>query len=110
MIWNLGSINADNFYLLPHLPGPGETISALNFRQGLGGKGANMSVAAARAGTRVMHVGALGADGGWALPRWSNVVLPGYWRCGATPPRFFGRMAAITPPPSIRTPSSTASS
>ncbi|MFG6559080.1 ribokinase [Sulfitobacter sp. 1A15299] len=69
MIWNLGSINADNFYLLPHLPGPGETISALNFRQGLGGKGANMSVAAARAGTRVMHVGALGADGGWALER-----------------------------------------
>ncbi|MFG6528254.1 ribokinase, partial [Sulfitobacter sp. M23508] len=38
-------------------------------RQGLGGKGANMSVAAARAGTRVMHVGALGADGGWALER-----------------------------------------
>ena len=28
-----------------------------------------MSVAAARAGTRVMHVGALGADGGWALER-----------------------------------------
>lgn len=69
MIWNLGSINADNFYLLPHLPAPGETISARNFRQGLGGKGANMSVAAARAGTRVMHVGALGADGGWALER-----------------------------------------
>ncbi|MFG6529289.1 MULTISPECIES: ribokinase [unclassified Sulfitobacter] len=69
MIWNLGSINADNFYLLAHLPGPGETISARNFRQGLGGKGANMSVAAARAGTRVMHVGALGADGGWALER-----------------------------------------
>ena len=69
MIWNLGSINADNFYLLPHLPAPGETISARNFRQGLGGKGANMAVAAARAGTRVMHVGALGADGGWALER-----------------------------------------
>ncbi|MEM5541351.1 ribokinase [Sulfitobacter sp. AS92] len=69
MIWNLGSINADNFYLLPHLPGPGETISARDFRQGLGGKGANMSVAAARAGTRIMHVGALGADGGWALER-----------------------------------------
>ncbi|MEX3316186.1 ribokinase [Sulfitobacter sp. PS-8MA] len=69
MIWNLGSINADNFYLLPHLPGPGETIAARDFRQGLGGKGANMSVAAARAGTRVMHIGALGADGGWALER-----------------------------------------
>lgn len=69
MIWNLGSINADNFYYLRHLPAPGETIAAHDFRQGLGGKGANMSVAAARAGTRVMHVGALGADGGWALER-----------------------------------------
>ena len=69
MIWNLGSINADNFYFLSHLPNPGETIAALDFRHGLGGKGANMSVAAARAGTRVMHIGALGADGGWALER-----------------------------------------
>tara|TARA_R110002049_G_scaffold44333_6_gene130289 strand:- start:146812 stop:147687 length:876 start_codon:yes stop_codon:yes gene_type:complete len=69
MIWNLGSINADNFYQLPHLPGPGETIAALDFRQGLGGKGANMSVAIARAGARVMHIGALGADGAWALQR-----------------------------------------
>jgi len=69
MIWNLGSINADNFYLLSHLPAAGETIAARDFRQGLGGKGANMSVAAARAGTRVMHIGALGADGGWALER-----------------------------------------
>ena len=69
MIWNLGSINADNFYFVSHLPGAGETIAALEFRQGLGGKGANMSVAAARAGTRVMHIGALGADGGWALER-----------------------------------------
>ena len=69
MIWNLGSINADNFYRLPHLPGPGETIAATDFRQGLGGKGANMSVAAARAAARVMHIGALGRDGTWALER-----------------------------------------
>ena len=69
MIWNLGSINADNFYYLRHLPGPGETITAREFRQGLGGKGANMSVAAARAGTRVMHIGAVGKDGKWAKDR-----------------------------------------
>jgi len=69
MIWNLGSINADNFYLLPHLPGPGETIAATQLKQGLGGKGANMSVAAARGAARVMHIGALGADGAWALER-----------------------------------------
>lgn len=69
MIWNLGSINADRFYRLPHLPGPGETIAATDFQQGLGGKGANMSVAAARAAARVMHIGALGHDGAWALER-----------------------------------------
>ncbi len=69
MIWNLGSINADNFYYLRHLPAPGETIAAHDFRQGLGGKGANMSVAAARAGTRVMHIGAVGPDGKWAVER-----------------------------------------
>lgn len=69
MIWNLGSINADNFYQVPHFPGPGETLAATRFDQGLGGKGANMSVAAARAGARVMHIGAVGADGTWALER-----------------------------------------
>lgn len=67
MIWNLGSINADNLYYLRHLPKPGETITAEDFRQGLGGKGANMSVAAARAGARVMHIGAVGPDGKWAV-------------------------------------------
>ena len=69
MIWNLGSINADNFYAVPHLPGPGETLTASRFHQGLGGKGANMSVAAARAGARVEHIGAVGPDGKWAKDR-----------------------------------------
>ena len=69
MIWNLGSINADNFYHLSHLPAPGETIAATRFHQGLGGKGANMSVAAARAAARVSHIGAVGPDGKWAVER-----------------------------------------
>ena len=69
MIWNLGSINADNFYYLPHLVAPGETLSADQFQQGLGGKGANMSVACARAGARVSHIGAIGPDGKWAVDR-----------------------------------------
>ncbi len=69
MIWNVGSINADNLYYLRHLPAPGETIAAHDYRQGLGGKGANMSVAAARAGARVMHIGAVGPDGKWAIDR-----------------------------------------
>ncbi len=69
MIWNLGSINADNFYHVPHLPGPGETLAATEFYQGLGGKGANMSVAAARAAAHVGHIGAVGSDGKWAVDR-----------------------------------------
>lgn len=68
-IYNLGSINADNVYRVPHLPGPGETLAATGVSQGLGGKGANMSVAAARAAARVVHIGAVGADGRWAADR-----------------------------------------
>lgn len=68
-IWNLGSINADFIYTLPHLPAPGETLAATQRQLCLGGKGANMSVAAARAGARVHHIGAVGADGRWAVER-----------------------------------------
>jgi len=69
MIWNLGSINIDNFYEVPHLPLPGETLAATGFGFGLGGKGANMSVAAARAAARVSHIGAVGANGRWTRER-----------------------------------------
>ena len=68
-IYNLGSINLDHFYQLPRLPTPGETVATGGYNAGLGGKGANQSVAAARAGARVLHVGAIGEDGDWALQR-----------------------------------------
>lgn len=68
-IWNLGSINADMVYAVPHLPGPGETLAASGMERFLGGKGANMSVAAARAGSHVRHIGAVGPDGRWAIDR-----------------------------------------
>lgn len=68
-IFNLGSINADLVYRVPHLPAPGETLAATSFSRGLGGKGANMSVAAARAAARCVHIGAVGADGAWAAQR-----------------------------------------
>lgn len=68
-IFNLGSINADLFYHLPHLPAPGETLASTRFHRGLGGKGANMSVAAARAAAHVVHIGAVGEDGRWAVER-----------------------------------------
>ena len=69
MIWNLGSINADYFYHVPHIPHPGQTLAASDFRKGLGGKGANQSVAMARAGAKVAHIGAIGADGAWMRTR-----------------------------------------
>lgn len=68
-VWTLGSINADNFYRVPHIPAPGETLAATALTTGLGGKGTNMSVAAARAGAVVHHIGAVGPDGGWAVDR-----------------------------------------
>ena len=68
-IFNLGSINADLFYRLPHLPAPGETLAATSHFSGLGGKGANQSVAAARAGADVVHIGAVGRDGAWMVDR-----------------------------------------
>ena len=68
-IFNLGSINIDHFYRLPHLPAPGETLAAIGYSIGLGGKGANQSAAAAKAGGQVVHFGAVGPEGGWAVER-----------------------------------------
>ena len=68
-IYNLGSINIDHVYRLARLPRPGETVSAPTHATGLGGKGANQSVAAAKAGARVIHVGAMGQGDGWVLER-----------------------------------------
>lgn len=68
-VWNLGSINADMVYAVPRLPVAGETIAATGLARYLGGKGANMSVAAARAAAHVRHVGAVGEDGRWAVDR-----------------------------------------
>jgi len=71
-VWNLGSINVDLFYRLRYLPVPGETQPALSHQTGLGGKGANQSVAIARAGAPVHHIGMIGADNGWVLGRLSE--------------------------------------
>jgi ribokinase len=68
-VWNLGSINIDNAYRVPHLPAAGETLGAVSYTQGLGGKGANMSVAIARGAARVAHIGAVGKDGAWTVER-----------------------------------------
>lgn len=62
-IWNLGSVNIDRVYSLDHVVAPGETESASALAELPGGKGFNQSVALARAGARVHHVGAVGPDG-----------------------------------------------
>ena len=67
MIINFGSINIDHVYQVPHLVQPGETLAATDYQRHLGGKGANQSLAIARATGEVLHVGAIGEDGAWAV-------------------------------------------
>ena len=64
-IFNLGSINIDHTYFLDRLPGPGETLAADRLETGLGGKGANQSIAIARAGGTVRHIGAISKNDAW---------------------------------------------
>lgn len=65
-IFNLGSINWDHCYQVSHFVRPGETLSAQSYNLNLGGKGANQSVAASKAGASVKHVGAV-AEGDAAI-------------------------------------------
>ncbi|TBR44857.1 ribokinase [Marinomonas agarivorans] len=58
-IFNFGSINLDHLYQLDHFVRPGETIASNRYQCLLGGKGANQSVALAKAGAKVKHVGAI---------------------------------------------------
>lgn len=66
-IYNLGSINLDHLYQVDHLVRPGETLTSTDYQIVLGGKGANQSIALARAGAKVCHIGAIGRSDDWAL-------------------------------------------
>jgi ribokinase len=68
-IFNLGSLNIDRVFRVPHIVRPGETIASMSTAVFAGGKGANQSVALARAGAQVAHVGKVGADGRWLLEK-----------------------------------------
>jgi ribokinase len=68
-VFNLGSINIDYVYRLSRSPLPGETLAADSFERGLGGKGANQSVAVAQAGGQVVHVGAIGSQSDWTIDK-----------------------------------------
>lgn len=55
-ILNFGSLNLDKVYKVAHFVREGETISAQEQNQFLGGKGLNQSVALARAGLSLIHI------------------------------------------------------
>jgi len=64
-VLNFGSLNIDHVYGVDHFVRPGETLASASYRRFAGGKGANQSLALARAGSRVFHAGKIGADGRW---------------------------------------------
>jgi len=72
-IVNIGSINRDVVFQVPHFPVAGETITVESIASGLGGKGLNQSVAIARAGGSVIHIGAIGEDGKPLLKQIENL-------------------------------------
>ncbi|MCJ7765665.1 MAG: ribokinase [Thiovulaceae bacterium] len=64
-IINFGSINIDHVYNVDHFVRPGETLESESYRLFCGGKGANQSIALARAGAEVHHAGRIGPEGLW---------------------------------------------
>ncbi|KAG1451829.1 hypothetical protein G6F46_009985 [Rhizopus delemar] len=64
-ILNYGSVNIDEFFFVPHICQSGETLSSTEYVVRAGGKGANQSIAFAKAGGRVYHAGNFGHDAVW---------------------------------------------
>lgn len=58
----VGNVCVDDTFYVERLPRPGETVNAIATTRGVGGKGANQAVAAARTGADVVFRAALGAD------------------------------------------------
>jgi ribokinase len=57
-----GSLNADLVLRVDRLPSAGQTVHALDWARGSGGKGLNQAVAAADAGAAVKLIGCVGGD------------------------------------------------
>ena len=64
---NLGSLGIDHVYSVDHITSAGETLASQTHDVFPGGKGSNQSIAAAKAGTQVVHVGCIGPDGDMLL-------------------------------------------
>lgn len=62
-IYNIGSLNIDYVYRVPHFVRAGETLSSAAMAVFPGGKGLNQSIALARAGATVVHGGLIGHEG-----------------------------------------------
>ena len=66
-VFNFGSINIDHVYQVDRFVRPGETLASHGYQRVLGGKGANQSIALARAGIKVRHIGAISQDDRWIM-------------------------------------------
>ena len=71
-VFNFGSINIDHVYHVERFVRPGETLASRAYRRVLGGKGANQSIALARAGSSVCHIGAISQDDSWIAQELSD--------------------------------------
>ena len=70
----IGSANVDLTFRAPRFPRAGETLTGTSLHQGLGGKGANQAVAAARLGAEVTFIACVGDDafGAEAIRQYQN--------------------------------------
>ncbi|HNR66732.1 MAG TPA: ribokinase [bacterium] len=78
-VFNAGSINIDHVYAVDHFVQPGETLASRDYRLFCGGKGFNQSIALARAGAKVHHVGCIGSDGDWLRARLQREGVDTRW-------------------------------
>ncbi len=66
-IYNFGSLNIDHVYDVHNIVKVGETISSFSYEKLIGGKGLNQSIALAKAGAEVVHLGCVGEEGRFLL-------------------------------------------
>lgn len=68
-VYNYGSINIDHIYRVNNFVRPGETLLSDNYHRMLGGKGANQSIALAKAGLSVHHIGRTCSTDDWIIKK-----------------------------------------
>lgn len=71
-VYNYGSINIDHIYRVGDFVRPGETLASKSYHRMLGGKGANQSIALAKAGTDIHHIGRISSDDTWVSEKLSE--------------------------------------